>query len=296
MREGAEKSPSEEEFADEEWDEARRGDAVTKSRRSDYAAAARAAAAEEEEEKEAEAATQQQMVEPEPEPEVAPVSSSGGGGKKPVDQRAHIALEFLTTETTYCAGLSSKFSSVICLSLARHGSVAERLRVVPALKVEWVDQLRFKCQQQAKSRSPSPNGASPDGSNTQKKKRSRRPSIMGGDKADTQIDSADGSNGFPDTEDVDKLFGNVESLLVLSEQLLGMLRDRIGDEHGSEWSPDQKLGDIFVTLGPYFKVFKEYVKGFDAASAHLNKMREEYVSPCALILGSIKRRSVSGRF
>ena len=31
-----------------------------------------------------------------------------------------------------------------------------------------------------------------------------------------------------------------------------------------------------MTLGPYFKVFEEYVAGFDATSAHLTNMRENY--------------------
>ena len=60
-----------------------------------------------------------------------------------------------------------------------------------------------------------------------------------------------GSDGFPDTKDVNLIFSNVESLLVLSEQLHAMLLEAIGDK-ASNWTPQRKLGNIFVTLGPYF--------------------------------------------
>ena len=262
-------------------------------------------------------------------------------------QRKRIATEFLTTETTFKQGLAT-------------------------LKVEWVDQLRFKCQQAAKQDKP--------------EKRKRRLS-MGSVSA-----PGNSSDGFPNPKDIDKIFSNVESLLALSEQLLEMLvqrigeekwfkqtdaelaqasaeatkelrieegmfagvngraalvtavhedgdrvqlnwhdddrsvnpaavaplyseawyaakrgetdaaaaenwigRDqlapivpslddaglrkggwRLGDEKASSWTPQQKLGDVFVQLGPYFKVYKEYVKNFDDASAHLNAMQEEY--------------------
>ena len=52
------------------------------------------------------------------------------------------------------------------------------------------------------------------------------------------------------------LFSNVESLLVLSEQLLSMLQEGLGKILGSQWTPKQKIGDLFVTLGPYFSSYK----------------------------------------
>jgi hypothetical protein len=83
------------------------------------------------------------------------------------------------------------------------------------------------------------------------------------------------SAGFPDVKDIDKVFGNVTSLLMLSEQLLTSLQERIG-RSGELWNPSQKLGDIFIDLGPFFKVYKEYVKNFEDASAYLLLMRAEY--------------------
>ena len=60
----------------------------------------------------------------------------------------------------------------------------------------------------------------------------------------------DGSNGSLSAGDVEKLFGNVDSLLALSGQLLGMLRDRIGDEHASDWSSSQVRFDSFFPSFP----------------------------------------------
>ena len=62
---------------------------------------------------------------------------------------------------------------------------------------------------------------------------------------------------------------------MLSEQLLEKLQERVGGS-GEVWNPSQKLGDIFIQLGPFFKVYKEYVKNFEDASAYLLQMRAEY--------------------
>ena len=155
--------------------------------------------------------------------------------------RKHVVLEFLSTETTYRDGLR-------------------------CLKIEWIDQLRFKCSQKEREAAKEHGQA-----NTQKRPSMRRMSLGGGGSnaaaaaaATVAVASSAGQtahrektdrdpHGFPDKQDIDKLFSNVESLLVLSEQLLSMLEERIGTEPpGSQWSPQQKIGDLFVTLGPYF--------------------------------------------
>ena len=156
-------------------------------------------------------------------------------------QRKHVVLEFLSTETTYRNGLR-------------------------CLKLEWIDQLRFKCSQKEREAEKEHGQA-----NKQRRPSMRRMSRGGGGSnaaaaaaATAAVASSAGAtahrekterapHGFPDKQDIDKLFSNVESLLVLSEQLLSMLGERIGTEPpGSQWSPHQKIGDLFVTLGPYF--------------------------------------------
>ena len=176
-----------------------------------------------------------QLRRPAAEPETAQPGSNAEVHRK------HVVLEFLSTETTYRDGLR-------------------------CLKIEWIDQLRFKCSQKEREAAKEHGQA-----NTQKRPSMRRMSLGGGGSnaaaaaaATVAVASSAGQtahrektdrdpHGFPDKQDIDKLFSNVESLLVLSEQLLSMLEERIGTEPpGSQWSPQQKIGDLFVTLGPYF--------------------------------------------
>ena len=171
-----------------------------------------------------------QLRRPATEPETAQPESNAEVHRK------HVVLEFLSTETTYRDGLR-------------------------CLKIEWIDQLRFKCSQKEREAAKEHNQA-----NTQKRPSMRRMSLGGGGSNAAAAAAATSvgqtahrektdrdPHGFPDKQDIDKLFSNVESLLVLSEQLLSMLEERIGTEPpGSQWSPQQKIGDLFVTLGPYF--------------------------------------------
>jgi hypothetical protein len=140
-----------------------------------------------------------------------------------------------------------------------------------------MDQLRFKSSQAAKSSSGQID-QSQGQAHKQKRTSMRRMSRGAGGINASAAAAATAAMGFPDTQDVDKLFSNVESLLVLSEQLLSMLRDRIGENPpGSQWTPKQKIGDIFVTLGPYFSSsYKEYVANFDNANAHIATMQAAY--------------------
>ena len=176
-----------------------------------------------------------QLRHPSAEPETAQPGSNAEVHRK------HVVLEFLSTETTYRDGLR-------------------------CLKIEWIDQLRFKCSQKERETEKEHSQA-----NKQRRPSMRRMSRGGGGSnaaaaaaATAAVASSAGHtahrekterdpHGFPDKQDIDKLFSNVESLLVLSEQLLSMLEERIGTEPpGSQWSPEQKIGDLFVTLGPYF--------------------------------------------
>ena len=80
---------------------------------------------------------------------------------------------------------------------------------------QWVTQLRWKAGQAGKMSEPT-------------KRKGRRASI---------VQSSSGQ--FPTTADIDKIFGNVKSLLMLSEQLLEMLRERIG-EKAAHWQPSSR--------------------------------------------------------
>ena len=100
-------------------------------------------------------------------------------------QRKHVALEFLSTETTYRDGLR-------------------------CLKVEWMDQLRFKSSQAAKSTSSQTD--QPQGqAHKQKRASMRRMSRGAGGSNASAAAAATAGMGFPGMQDVDMLFSNVES-------------------------------------------------------------------------------------
>lgn len=68
-------------------------------------------------------------------------------------------------------------------------------------------------------------------------------------------------------EDITMMFGNVEQLLSLHERLLSELEKRY-----KIWSPYQRIGDVFLQLLPYFKMYVAYLKSFPQAIATLQRL------------------------
>jgi hypothetical protein len=81
--------------------------------------------------------------------------------------------------------------------------------------------------------------------------------------------SKKGALGGFKPEAVTKLFGVLESIYGTSTFLLGELEQRI-----RAWSPQQKIGDIFVTLGDLLRVFAIYTKDHEAATQTLIELKE----------------------
>lgn len=62
------------------------------------------------------------------------------------------------------------------------------------------------------------------------------------------------------------LLKDIPIILSFNEQLLEDLKPRI-----AMWAPHQQLGDIFVRIAFFLKIYTNYVNNYDAA---LNEMRE----------------------
>eukprot|EP01051_Picozoa_sp_SAG22_P015191 SAG22_NODE_1953_length_3264_cov_3.629068_2_plen_481_part_00 len=93
---------------------------------------------------------------------------------------------------------------------------------------------------------------------------------------------------FPNEEDVNVMFGNVPTLHALSDQLVAQLAPRLGQFPAiPNWSPHQKIGDVFVQIGPYFKVYGEYCRMFETASAKLLECRAGYPA-FAMLLDNLR--------
>jgi hypothetical protein len=74
-------------------------------------------------------------------------------------------------------------------------------------------------------------------------------------------------------DSVTKLFGVIESVYGTSTFLMGELEQRIRN-----WSPQQKIGDIFVKLGDLLRVFAVYTRDHEAATSTLIELKEnQYV-------------------
>ena len=72
------------------------------------------------------------------------------------------------------------------------------------------------------------------------------------------------------TKDLQVIFGNVEQILDLNNNLLDQLRDRVAN-----WSETQLLGDIFIKIAPFLKLYSTYGTNYEnAVSVFQREMKE----------------------
>lgn len=70
------------------------------------------------------------------------------------------------------------------------------------------------------------------------------------------------------------IFSNLHDILAVNQELMRRLTNRINGS--TSWNPEtDKLGDIFLKMAPYFKMYSIYVKNFNyalsAISLHMGK-------------------------
>ena len=73
--------------------------------------------------------------------------------------------------------------------------------------------------------------------------------------------------------DIDTIFGNVEDLMIIADDLREKLEKRIGDSAGDVVP---KIGDIMCTIAPVLKLYQKYVSHFELASQRLVECREKW--------------------
>lgn len=69
---------------------------------------------------------------------------------------------------------------------------------------------------------------------------------------------------------IETFMGNLSSLKKLNEFLLAKLEERI-----SNWKEARKIADIFVAVGPYFKLYVTYMKDFRRNCSNFESLCEE---------------------
>lgn len=70
--------------------------------------------------------------------------------------------------------------------------------------------------------------------------------------------------------EVSGLFGNLLDILNVSKTLLQMMEETMGKE-GQE---EEKYGELFLRIGPFFKLYKTYCAGYDAAVQLMTHLKE----------------------
>nr|CAG8482980.1 1688_t:CDS:2 [Entrophospora candida] len=77
-------------------------------------------------------------------------------------------------------------------------------------------------------------------------------------------------NPMATLEDITLLFGNIEQLLALHEQLLKNLEERYYN-----WNPKQLISDIFLQIAPFLKMYTIYLKSFPQAISTMERLNNE---------------------
>ena len=84
-----------------------------------------------------------------------------------------------------------------------------------------------------------------------------------------------------DSENVHKIFGNVEDILLISEELLHVLHTRIAVEG------QRKVSDIFLNMGFAFKLYSRYIIRYEEASVTLRDVSQSNERFCQWLIDTI---------
>lgn len=69
-------------------------------------------------------------------------------------------------------------------------------------------------------------------------------------------------------DDVKSIFSSLEVIVAYNERLLSQLQPRV-----ESWSPNQRLGDIFIQICGFLKVYTNYIANYNASITTLNRCR-----------------------
>ncbi|CAG8438153.1 570_t:CDS:2 [Ambispora leptoticha] len=90
-------------------------------------------------------------------------------------------------------------------------------------------------------------------------------------------------------EDISALFGNVEQILSLHEQLLKQLEERYAN-----WSPTELISGVFLQIAPYLKMYTTYLKSFPQAIATMDRLNKESQSFKKFLIQSSEKPALNG--
>ncbi|KAG9300246.1 hypothetical protein G9A89_011319 [Geosiphon pyriformis] len=114
------------------------------------------------------------------------------------------------------------------------------------------------------------------------------------------LNSLSTSNPILTKKSINDIFANFLDLLSLNTELLRRLEDRIMDstderQQNKPWNAqDGCLGDIFLNMGPFFKMYSIYVKNFNYALAMIDAQIRENPTFSAFLKDVIKTGQCKG--
>eukprot|EP01122_Echinamoeba_exundans_P007650 TRINITY_DN2399_c0_g1_i1.p1 TRINITY_DN2399_c0_g1~~TRINITY_DN2399_c0_g1_i1.p1 ORF type:complete len:704 (-),score=122.41 TRINITY_DN2399_c0_g1_i1:6-2117(-) len=71
-------------------------------------------------------------------------------------------------------------------------------------------------------------------------------------------------------QEFNEVFPNVELIINLNKELLRMVQERI-----DQWHPHQKIGDIFLKLAAFFKMYSAYCEDYEKAITRAKQLQRE---------------------
>lgn len=89
-------------------------------------------------------------------------------------------------------------------------------------------------------------------------------------------------------EDIRSIFANTEHLLPINKALYDQICERV-----ASWSPKQCMGDIFLKMAPFFKIYNTYQNNYERAQDVLSRLQldHSFKEECDRIAKSVQQRT-----
>ena len=72
------------------------------------------------------------------------------------------------------------------------------------------------------------------------------------------------------SEELTTIFSNIQTILEFNQKLLQSLKERLDN-----WSPIQKVGDVFLEMAPFLSVYTQYCNNYETSINAVEKARSK---------------------
>ena len=71
-------------------------------------------------------------------------------------------------------------------------------------------------------------------------------------------------------EEIRRIFANIEGLIPVNQHLMRAINARV-----KQWSDVQLIGDVFLKMAPYFKIYNDYSNMYETNVSLISKCQED---------------------